>query len=447
MIEFRLPSLGADMDEGTLLEWRVQPGSVVRKGDIVAVVDTTKAALDVECWHAGTVLELLIEPGTKIPVGTVLARLAEPGEQPAAGAAPSPAAAATAAAAVQPPVSPASPAPRAPATTVPPPPAAPSPAPAPAATAAATAPAPAAARLRVSPAARHRAAELGVNLEQVHGTGAGGVVTLADVAAAAAAVTAVAPAAPAAPTAPTAPTAATAPATPATPAAPATASSDRSAAMRRTIAAAMARSKREIPHYYLAEDVPLASAVAWLRDRNAQRPVTERILLAALFVKATALAARAHPDMNGVYVGDAFQPAPSVHVGVAISLRGGGLLAPAIHAVEHKPLPQLMRELGDLVARARAGSLRRDELADPTITVTNLGDTGVDAVHGVIYAPQVALLGVGKVSERAWVVDGRLAAVPVVTMTLAADHRVSDGHAGARFLAEIAARLQRPELL
>lgn len=384
MFDFTLPSLGADMDEGKLIEWKVKPGDAVRKGQVVAIVDTSKAAVDVEIWQDGVVHELLIEPGERIPVGTVLATLLEPGEKAPAKEATSRRAGSA----------------RGPAVAE-------------------------AARLRISPAARKRAEALGVDVARLVGSGPGGAVTLADVEAAAQ---------PGAPK-----TAEVAPAAPP--------EADRNAEMRRAIAAAMSRSKREIPHYYLSETIPMARAQQWLAQANEGRPITERLLMAVVQLKAVAAALGAFPDMNGFFRDGRFEPAPAAHIGVAISLRQGGLIAPALHDVGSKPLDQLMRELADLVKRTRAGSLRSSEMADPTITVTNLGDQGVEAVMGVIYPPQVALVGFGRIMERPWVEDGALVAMPTVVASLAADHRVSDGHRGALFLAELRERLQRPEEL
>jgi pyruvate dehydrogenase E2 component (dihydrolipoamide acetyltransferase) len=269
---------------------------------------------------------------------------------------------------------------------------------------AAAAPAAAPERRPASPAARKRARELDVDINKLAGTGPHGAVTVEDV------------------------EKASKPATPV----------DRNAEMRKAIAAAMSRSKREIPHYYLSETVSLERAAAWLEAENARRPLPERMLMAVLYLKAVALACKSYPDMNGHYVDNAFRPAASVHVGVAISLRQGGLIAPAIHEVEKLALPELMKKLADLVKRARAGSLRSSEMSDPTITVTNLGDAGVQTVFGVIYPPQVALVGFGRVSREP---------SPTVVASLAADHRVSDGHRGALFLALIAKLLQQPEAL
>jgi pyruvate dehydrogenase E2 component (dihydrolipoamide acetyltransferase) len=153
------------------------------------------------------------------------------------------------------------------------------------------------------------------------------------------------------------------------------------------------------------------------------------------------------PEVNGFWIDGAFQPSEAVHVGVAISLRQGGLIAPAIHDVQAKSLAELMRDLRDLVARARGGRLRSSEVSDPTITVTNLGDQGVQTAFGIIHPPQVALVGFGKISERPWAVEGMLGVRPVLTATLAADHRASDGHRGGLFLAAIDRLLQEPEKL
>jgi len=207
----------------------------------------------------------------------------------------------------------------------------------------------------------------------------------------------------------------------------------------------MGRSKREIPHYYLSEQIPMAQALDWLQQRNAGVPITQRILAAVLQLKAVAIALKEVPELNGLYVDGEFRPSAAVHAGVAISLRGGGLVAPAIHDVDSKPLDVLMRDLSDLVRRARAGSLRSSEMTDPTLTVTNLGDQGVESVFGVIYPPQVALVGFGRIAERAWAQDGWIRSVPVVVASLAADHRVSDGHRGARFLAALREVLQHPQ--
>jgi pyruvate dehydrogenase E2 component (dihydrolipoamide acetyltransferase) len=286
--------------------------------------------------------------------------------------------------------------------------------------------------VRATPLARRLAAEAGLDLRALHGTGAQGAVRAADVRAELRQ-----------PTTTAVPPAESAPVE--RPAVPDTVS--RAAAMRRAIGDLMARSKREIPHYYLSTTVDLAAATSWLRDRNLKLPVTERLVPAALLLKAAACAAREVPQLNGFWADGQFVPAPAVHLGVAVSLRGGGLVAPAIHDAADLPLPEIMARLRDLVARARAGRLRGSETADPTITVTSLGDQGVEAVYGVIYPPQVALVGFGKVVQRPCAVDGLLGVRPVVTATLSADHRASDGATGARFLTALDRLLQRPEEL
>ena len=217
--------------------------------------------------------------------------------------------------------------------------------------------------------------------------------------------------------------------------------------MRRAIANLMARSNREIPHYYVATDIDMSTAARWLEATNAQRPVATRLLPAALMLKATALAARQEPALNGLWVDDAFVPGSGIHLGVAVSLRTGGLVAPALHDADAMDLDTLMQALRDLTQRARTGRLRSSEMADPTITVTNLGDQGVDTVFGVIYPPQVALIGLGKMVERPWADHGMVGARPIVRATLAGDHRATDGRTGARLLTALDALLQHPEEL
>lgn len=215
--------------------------------------------------------------------------------------------------------------------------------------------------------------------------------------------------------------------------------------MRRTIGGLMSRSKRDIPHYYLSTTVDMAAAMDWLREHNRRSPVSERLLPAALLLKAAALAAREVPELNGFWTEDHFTPGDGVHLGVAVSLRGGGLVAPALHDADTLGLTELMAALKDLVTRVRAGRLRGSEISDPTITVTNLGDQGVESVLGVIYPPQVALAGFGRIVDRPCAVDGLLGVRPAVTATLSADHRATDGAIGARYLTAVDRLLQRPE--
>ena len=393
MAEFRMPSLGADMEQGTLVEWRVRPGDRVARGDVIALVETEKGLIEVEIFTGGVVESIVIEPGATVPVGTVLAMIRGDAESSPAEPLPTPPPAAA-----EPQHPPAAP-PR-------PPPSTPAP------------------HVRVSPLARRIAAELHVDLATVRGTGDAGTITKADVERVVAEHT-VAAAAPAA----------------------RAGVRDHQASMRKVIAAAMARSKRDIPHYYLATQIDMGRALSWLAAENAKRPVSTRLLPAVLLLRAVALAVREVPEMNGFWIDGEFRPGPGVHVGVAISLRQGGLVAPAIHDVDRKTIEELMRELLDLVKRTRAGVLRSSEVSDATITVTNLGDQGVESVFGVIYPPQVALVGFGRLVERPWVVDGTVAARSVVMASLAADHRASDGHRGGRFLAAIEHLLQTPEAL
>lgn len=403
MSDFLMPSLGADMEAGTLVEWLVKPGQQVKRGDIVAVVETEKGAIEIEIFEAGEISELLAPVGARVPVGTLLARLGGPsGPAPA----PIPAAATTARSAplTTPMAAPAAPRPAAPKI-----PAAPADQ----------------IRLHVTPAARRRAAELGVALTGLKGSGVEGAVALADVEAA----TAIPSAEPRS----------------ATPAARRRGFDP--AAMRKAIGVAMARSKREIPHYYLSTTVNLGHAFAWLEAVNRERIPGARLLPAVLFLKATARAIANSPELNGFWVDGGHRPGEGVHIGWAIALRGGGLVAPAIPDAGERTLDDLMSALRELVQRARNGGLRSSELSLPTVTVTSLGERGAESVLPVIYPPQVASVGFGRVSMRPWVVAEAIAARPLVSITLAGDHRASDGHRGGLLLAEIDRLLQEPESL
>lgn len=386
--EFKLPSLGADMEEGILIEWKIAPGAHVKKGDIVAVIDTVKAAIDIEIFVDGIVEKILVQPDRdkKLPVGTPLAILevdesalpkeprAAPGISAQAGGAGSVTGRAEQAHITS---------------------------------------------FRASPAARRRAMELGVDLASVSGSGPSGEIGLADVERAGSAQT-----------------------HPAT----TTGGFDRSVTMRKAIAAAMARSWREIPHYYVRTEVNMTAAVDRLTAENENRPVSERILMAALLLRAVALALKENPEFNGFYIEDEFRPGTGIHIGMAIALREGGLIAPAIRECDTKPLDAMMKALNDLVERTRNMNLRSSEMTDATITVTSMGDLGALTVFGIIYPPQVALVGFGSLQDRA-VSVGDIQSAPMMDLTLSGDHRQTDGRQGAMFLATIKELLEQPEEL
>lgn len=395
---FRMPSLGADMEAGTLVEWLKQPGDALKSGDIIAVVETQKGAIEVEVFEAGVLDRFLVQPGATVPVGEAMAEIRGDGE------ALQPRPAVTASEAVRPP------------------------APSPIASVAR----PPAGIVVASPAARRLAADQGLDLAAITGSGPDGAVLFTDVEA----VLKHPPKPKPIEKPPVAKGQVVRPITGIDP-----------LAMRAAIGTAMARAKREIPHYYLAHSVEIGIATDWLARANATRQPAERLLAAALFIKALALALRKLPEFNGFFRDGAFIPAERIHVGVAIALRGGGLIAPAIHDTDTLALDDIMARLRDLVSRVRAGRFRSSELSDPSITLTSLGERGVDLVMPVIYPPQVTIVGLGTPRLRPWVIDGQVTARQVIDASLAADHRVSDGHRGALLLASWAEFMQRPEAL
>lgn len=398
MAEFRMPSLGADMEEGTLVEWLAKPGERIERGTLIAAVETQKGLFEIESFEDGILGEPQVSPGQTVPVGTVLAMIQGEGAPTTPAEAPPAAKAERQQDAPPPPEHPAVGA-------VPP-------------------PTPPTKRIVASPAARKRAAERGVDLATVQGSGPDGAIQLSDVERAAR----------------------PAPGETGAPPAPASSGASREG-MRQAIAAAMSRANREIPHYYLETDIDLSRALHWLEGENLKRPIRERILPVALLLKAVARALGEVPELNGYWLNDRLHVSPAVHIGFAISLRESGLITPAIHNVNQLSLPDLMKAMADLIERTRANRLRGSEMTDATITVTNLGDLGVKTVFGVIYPPQVALVGFGRISERPWAENGMLAVRRCVTATLAADHRAGDGHRGGQFLAALDRLLQTPDEL
>lgn len=428
MLEFKMPSLGADMEAGTMIEWKVKPGDPIKHGDIVAIVGTEKGEIEVEIFEDGIIHQLLVPQGVEVPVGAVLALLRGVEETvPAVPIAPS---------LVIPAIAPT---------------AAPTPTPAPVTEEGH--------RIRVSPLARKLATELGVDINTVTGSGENGAITRTDIEAAARAKQAApyveekpAPPPPTAPPVaavkPTPPPVAEKPVAPPLekPAAPPP-GADFATGMRQAIARAMARSNREIPHYYLQTRIDMSKALKWLEAENQKRSIKDRVLPAVLLIKAMAKALTQAPELNGYWVDDRLQPQEAINIGFAIALRQGGLVTPAIFNADLKNMDELMEAMRDLIMRTRTGRLRGSEMTEATITLTNLGDLGVETVYGVIYPPQVALVGLGKIMEQPWVENGMLGIRPVLTATIAGDHRASDGRTGAQFLDTFNKLLQEPEKL
>lgn len=389
MIKFQMPNLGADMEAGTLIQWNKKPGDTVQRGDIIAEVETQKGLIDIEVFEEGIIGELLIQEGTKVPVGTVMAlinpitaaletkeRKVIPKKQ----------------AVLQP-----------------------------------TEEKIALLSIKASPLARKIATKNHVDLSQIHGTGENGVITKDDVE-----------------------NALTTKKESLAKVAKTSSNNDKNLiqikAVRTAIAAAMSKSKREIPHYYLEKKINMTRATDWLTAKNKEKSIQERLLPVVLLIKATALALNAFPDLNAVWDNGLILK-KEIHIGFVVSLRDAGIIVPAIHNADIKSLDEIMSALNDIIPRARALKLRSSELSDATITITNIGDGGADTIFGVIYPPQVAIIGFGNISNQPFAEKGMIGIQPTVIATLAGDHRATDGLTGSRFLLALNNHLQNPETL
>ncbi|MFT5851735.1 MAG: pyruvate dehydrogenase E2 component (dihydrolipoamide acetyltransferase) [Colwellia sp.] len=414
--DITMPSLGADMTEGTLTEWLVQEGDQVTSGDIIAVLETQKGAIDMEVYSSGTIAEILVSPVAEVPVGTVLARitLAEPSKNRSE----------------QIPVLSSIPAVIANATTSEPP-----------IEMEKSIDVSKLAKVndikvtdaKASPIARRLAKEQQLNLSGIKGSGPQGAILLNDLSHLLKTEINIKN--------------------------DNHKSADKTEQnMRNAIAVAMTKSKQEIPHFYLSLELELNNAQQWLQQRNQATSPEKKVLLLALLLKALAKSLVKYPKINGFYQSafyqdstfekkSAFEQASAIHIGNVISLRQGGLVVPAIHDVDKLSVTELMRGLRDITDRSRNGHLRSSELMDATITVTNMGERGADSVFGIIYPPQVAILGFGKVRKIVKVVNDNVVIASVLTASLSADHRVIDGMLAAKFLNYLAKQLQKPERL
>ena len=396
MIEFKMPSLGADMEAGTLIEWRKKSGDTVKRGDIIAEVETQKGLIEVEVFDQGIISELLIKEGTKVPVGTVLALI-----NPSQSELETPKEVVPEKTEIQP-------------------------------TEEKIAEKTVGEKLeethlKASPLAKRIASENGIELSKIQGTGEEGVITKEDVEKAIAQrdkITEI----------------------PKESIENKEESGFKMESIRAAVAAAMSKSNREIPHYYLDKKIDITKSLDWLFEKNLQCTIQKRILPAALLIKAVAKSLVDYPDLNAVWE-DGLQRKKEINIGFVVSLRGGGIIVPAIHNADSKSVEEIMEALNDIIPRARAMKLRSSELSDSTITITNMGEGGADVVYGIIYPPQVAIIGFGSSSEQPFAENGMVGIRTVLNATLAGDHRATDGLVGSGFLATLNKNLQNPELL
>jgi pyruvate dehydrogenase E2 component (dihydrolipoamide acetyltransferase) len=419
-----MPALSPTMEEGTLAKWLVKEGDVVRSGQILAEIETDKATMEFEAVDEGIIGTLLVAEGTAgVKVNTPIAILVEDGETAGTAPAPTKPVAATAAAPVPAPVAAASP----------------------------TAPTPTGVRLFASPLARRIAAEKGLDLTTVVGSGPHGRIVKADVAGlarpasiAAAPVTAAAPVAQQTPSSPSMATSATAETV-------AKMFADRNYevveldGMRKTIAARLTEAKQTIPHFYLRRSVQLDALLAFRETLNMQLESRSiKLSVNDFIIKACALALQQVPDANAVWAGDRiFRLKPS-DVAVAVAIEGG-LFTPVLRDAHQKSISTLSAEMKDLAARARTRKLAPHEYQGGSFAISNLGMFGIENFDAVINPPHGSILAVGAGLKTPVVAkDGTITVATVMSMTLSVDHRVIDGALGAEFLKAIIENLENP---
>ena len=423
-----MPKLSEAMETGKVIKWLRNEGDRVQSGDIVAEIETDKADVEMEAFGAGVLRKILVAAGERAPVGTLIGVIAEPGEDiaPLLAEAGGPSPTAKAAPAV-------SPAPAAPAPTSVAPVAAP--APVVSAPAAAVLAVPVAERLRVSPLARKVAAQAGLDLRLVQGTGPGGRIIRRDVEAATKAGAVVAPAA-----------AAAAPAPALRPVRPDVAGPEYEVValtpMRAAIAKQMPLSKAPVPHFYVTSEVAMDPAWELRQELNALDG-QPKISVNDLVVRACALALTEHPHVNASFQGDAVRVYHRAHIGIAVAL-DDGLITPVLRNCESKPLAQIAVESRDLAERARARKLRAQELSGATFSISNLGMYDVAEFSAIINPPEGAILAVGSVRQVPVVAGPGLGVGRRMNVTLSCDHRVMDGAMGARFLQTVKRLLEEP---
>ncbi len=383
MIEFRMPSLGADMEDGTLTAWRVNVGDFVKSGDIIAEIDTQKGLIEIEFFEEGIVDQLLLKVGEKVKVGTVIATFQNESALEKSVKKAEPTLSVISKASEESPIQEKKDA-----------------------------------RIRISPLAKIIAHENKINLEEIKGTGEGGIITKEDVEKLIK-----------------------------------TGDTEKESvkktsteSIRMAVAAAMSKSNREIPQYYLTTTIDMDKAIHWLSETNAKRAIQDRILTVVLFIKAVALALKKVPELNAIWENGLILK-NEIHIGFVVSLRSGGLMIPAVHDADKKNLSEIMSSLNDLIERARMHKLKSSELTDSTISITAIGDGGAEQVFGIIYPPQVAIIGFGSITEKPFAENGMLDVRSTVNVTLTGDHRATDGHTGSRFLNELKNLLQNPENL
>jgi len=448
-IEITMPALSPTMEEGNLLKWLVKEGDVVQSGQVLAEIETDKATMEFEAVDEGTVGALLVAAGTEaVKVGTPIMTLLGEGE--AAGSA----------------------APATPMTSTPP--AAPAPAaPAGAPVAVASAPAPAVARsapagdhgrLFASPLARRLAAQNGIDLARVSGSGPGGRIVKADIDALLAGGSPATAAPLPAPAVAPASTAA-APRSAASPAAAPAATGQavdvhdhappagvpfeevRLSGMRKVIARRMTESKTQVPHFYMSIDVALDRLLATRKELNAilgERGI--KVSVNDFIIRACGLALAQVPDANAMFAGDRILRFQRADISVAVAVPGG-LVTPVIRGADTKGLAAISAEMADLAARAREGKLLPEDYQGGTFSISNLGMHGIRQFDAVINPPQGAILAVGAGEPRPVVRDGALAIATQMTVTLSVDHRVLDGAIGADFLNAFRRLIEEPLLM
>ncbi len=453
-----MAQLSPTMEEGRLLEWKVQEGDRVEPSDILAEIETDKANMDIEALKGGVVRKIVVEAGATVPVGAIIGIIGEPDEDISALLAE-----AEASMSGTPPVEDAEAADGAPIEEAPadeaPIDEAPTEEPAtPAAPDVAVEPAEApvvpvvetdhshvaessvTGRIRVSPVARRMADQAGIDLGLVEGTGPGGRIVKDDVEQAIAAGSA----GPAATTASTASLGAT----PAPSVAPVTgpprleAKDVELSMMRKAIATRLTQSIGPVPHFFLTSEIDMGRALDMRKEMN-QRIAPEKVGVNDLLVKATAEALARHPDINASWAGDRIRHHASADIGIAVAVEDG-LITPVLHEADRKGLLQIARETADLVARARERKLMPEEYQGATFSVSNLGMFDIDQFTAIINPPEAGILAVGSTIEKPVVEDGEVVVRRRMRVTMSCDHRVIDGASGARFLRTFRAMLENP---